>query len=472
MQQSKILLLDFLSSTHLSGTLRLILESPVGPSIDLRHQVVEVRRVAFGPEDLSRIIKHCNPDLIFFVLSRGFFRQAKGLFETLRKGPFTTPTIVVFDDGEPSQMVELLKVGATDFITAPLKPMEILPRVWRLLERTRGPSQRIPYEECDLTRFIGQNPAFVAEIKKIPIVARCDTGVLILGETGTGKELFAKAIHSMSSRAPRPFVPVNCGALPVELAESELFGHERGAFTGASLSRPGMIDAAEGGTMFLDEVACLPMLIQAKLLRFLQEKEFRAVGAIKVRKSDIRIIAATNVDLREAVCQGKFRQDLYYRLDIVPFLLPPLRDRQEDIPLLACHFLNKCSARYRRPARKLSPQAMASLLAYDWPGNVRELEHAMERVAVLCEHEVVEIGDLLLPNALPTEGEASFQAAKAHVIAQFEKGRIQNLLLAYQGNISRAARAAHKSRRSFWELMRKYRIDAEQFRAAGPLQIG
>jgi DNA-binding NtrC family response regulator len=462
---AKILLCDFLPGRDLGDSLRLILESS-GGGIHLQHEVVEVRRAAFGPEDLSRIVKHCIPDLTIFVLSQSLFSRAKSLFETLRRGPRTMPAIVVIDSGEPTEMIELLKVGASDFITAPLTSVDILPRVWRLLEQTRGSARvpQIPQEESEMGRLIGRNLAFVAEINKIPIIASCDTGVLILGETGTGKELVAKAIHSLSSRAPKPYVPVNCGALPVELADSELFGYKRGAFTGASTSRLGMIDAAEGGTLFLDEVACLPMLIQSKLLRFLQERETRAVGATQAKKLDVRVIAATNIDLQKAVRQGRFRQDLYYRLDVIPFVLPPLRDRRDDISLLAHHFLNKYEARFGKQPHEISAQALARLLAHDWPGNVRELEHIMERAVVFCKHQVVEAADLLLQNPSTVEREESFQIAKAHVVAQFEKGFVQSLLLAYEGNISRAARAARKDRRSFWELIRKYGIDADEFR--------
>jgi DNA-binding NtrC family response regulator len=474
MQQARILLCDFLPAAKLAGSLRVILESSPGPGMDVRHETVELRRAAFGPADLSRIIEHFDPDLAFFVLSRDLFRRAKALFETLRRGPFTMPAIVVIDGVEPTEMLEFLKVGATDFVTAPLKSVEILPRVWRLMEQKRRSSeaQRADDDEGELKSFIGRNAAFVAEIHKIPLVARCDTGVLIFGETGTGKELVARAIHSLSPRASKPFIPVNCGAIPEDLAESELFGHERGAFTGAIVSRVGMIEAAEGGTVFLDEVACLPLLAQAKLLRFLQEKEYRPLGGAKVKKSNVRVIAATNIDLEKAVSHGKFRQDLYYRVDVIRFWLPPLRERREDIPVLARHFLDRCAGRFGRPAHELSAQALARLIAYDWPGNIRELEHTMERIVVLCDRDVVEADDLRLPNALNTEAEESFQTAKAHVIAEFEKGRIQNLLLAYQGNISRAAQAAHKNRRAFWGLIRKYGIEAEQFRPAGPLEAG
>jgi two-component system, NtrC family, response regulator GlrR len=473
-ERTRILVCDFLPGLDLGGSLRLILESSAGGGIHVQHEVVEVPRAAFGPEDLSRIIAHFNPALTFFVLSPGLLRRARALFEALRSESLSMPAIIVIDGGEPTEMLEFLEVGATDFVTAPLKSLEILPRVWRLLGRTRRTNERtpLPREEGELKRFVGRNAAFLDQIKKIPLVARCEAGVLILGETGTGKELFAHAIHNLSPRAAKPFVPVNCGSIPADLAESELFGHKRGAFTGANVSRVGMLESAEGGTLFLDEVACLPSLAQAKLLRVLQEKEFRVLGATTLRKSDVRVIAATNTDLQKAVSLGKFRQDLYYRLDVIPFLLPPLRDRREDIPLLARHFLNTSGARFGRPARELSAHALARLLAYDWPGNVRELEHIVERVVVLCEHEVVEGDDISLPKLGNSAREESFQNARANAIAQFERDRIQSLLLAYEGNISRAARAAQKNRRAFWELMRKYRIDAENFRPGASFQVG
>ena len=321
-------------------------------------------------------------------------------------------------------------------------------------------------EKPGLPQLLGESPAFLAEIRKIPLLAQCDVNVLISGETGTGKELCARAIHYLSPRAGRPFIAVNCGAIPVELVENELFGHERGAFTDASTAQGGLIHEAEGGTLFLDEIACLPLLAQVKLLRFLQDKEYRRLGSSKTQQGDVRVVAAMNVDLEEAVREGKLRQDLYYRLNIIPLVLPPLRERREDIPLLARYFLAKYAAKLNKYVTDCSPDVMQLLVLYEWPGNVRELEHTIERAVVLSEQAVIHKADIILPRVAAAAHQDSFQEAKAKVIAQFERTYIQGLLLAHQGNITKAARAAQKNRRAFWQLMRKHLLDAHSFKSS------
>ena len=303
------------------------------------------------------------------------------------------------------------------------------------------------------------------QVEKIPQIARCDANVLITGETGTGKELYARAIHYCSSRAGRPFMPVNCGAIPGELVENELFGHERGAFTSAVTLQTGLVEEANGGTLFLDEVDCLPTFAQVKLLRFLQEKEYRPLGSTRMRQANVRVIAASNVDLEEAVGNGKVRQDLFYRLNIIALTLPPLRERLEDIPLLANHFLEKYSREMNKETPELQSDALQILLTHVWPGNVRELEHAIERATVLSNRATIRGADLLmaLPSVTPTQ---SLQEAKATQIARFEKSYIQGLLRVCCGNISKAARLAHKNRRAFWQLIQKHQIDVESFRSS------
>ncbi len=321
-------------------------------------------------------------------------------------------------------------------------------------------------EKPGLPQLLGESPPFLAEIRKIPLLAQCDVHVLISGETGTGKELCARAIHYLSPRAGRPFIAVNCGAIPVELVENELFGHERGAFTDASTAQGGLIHEAEGGTLFLDEIACLPLLAQVKLLRFLQDKEYRRLGSTKTQQGDVRVVAAMNIDLEEAVREGKLRQDLYYRLNIIPLVLPPLRERREDIPLLARYFLAKYAAQLNKDVTDCSPDVMQLLVLYEWPGNVRELEHTIERAVVLSEQAVIHKADIILPRVAAAAHQDSFQEAKAKVIAQFERTYIQGLLLAHQGNITKAARAAQKNRRAFWQLMRKHLLDAHSFKSS------
>jgi DNA-binding NtrC family response regulator len=290
--------------------------------------------------------------------------------------------------------------------------------------------------------------------------------VLIVGETGTGKELYARAIHYGSARAGRPFMPVNCGAIPAELVENELFGHIRGAFTSASSLQVGLIEEANGGTLFLDEIDCLPVHAQVKLLRFLQEKEYRPLGSSRMRRADVRVVAASNLNLEEAVDTGKVRQDLFYRLNIISLTLPPLRDRREDIPLLARHFLAKYSREFDSQVRDFSDEAMDMLMVYSWPGNVRELEHAMERAIVMCNKPLIQASDIVLSNQAVAGKRDSLREAKAKEIERFEKNYIQGVLSACRGNITRAAQISQKNRRAFWQLIQKYRIDVSRFKPA------
>jgi two-component system response regulator GlrR len=314
--------------------------------------------------------------------------------------------------------------------------------------------------------LVGVSRSFLSEAAKIPTVAACDAGVLILGETGTGKELFARAIHYLSRRRAKPFVPVNCGALPVDLVENELFGHERAAFTGASTPEPGLIAEAEGGTLFLDEVDSLPLAAQAKLLRFLESKEYRRLGSSQLRHADLRVLAATNAVLEQAVADGRFRRDLYYRLNVVQLALPPLRERQDDVPLLAQHFLERYAREFERGVHGFSPEALRRLLAYAWPGNVRELENAVQRAVILTEAEdgLVAAHDIDLRDGPPAPGAEPFQVAKRRAVAEFERRYVTAVLAACFGNVSRAARAAQKDRRSFWTLVKKYGIDVARYR--------
>lgn len=320
-------------------------------------------------------------------------------------------------------------------------------------------------EKVGLQRLIGESRVFRDVVGKIPRLARCNACVLIAGETGTGKEMCARAIHYLSPRAHQPFVPVNCGAIPGELIENELFGHERGAYTDATRTQPGLIREADGGSLFLDEIDSLPLVAQVKLLRFLQEKEYRPLGSSKSVVADVRIIAATNANLNDSLKAGRLRQDLFYRLNVIALTLPPLRDRREDIPSLARHFLRKYAAEFDSPATNFSDRSLQLLLAYDWPGNVRELENLIARSVAMTDRELIEPDDLELPNqnATPAPAQApSLREAKA----QFERNYIENLLLLHDGNITRAAVTARKDRRAFWELMRKHKIDACRFRPA------
>jgi DNA-binding NtrC family response regulator len=298
----------------------------------------------------------------------------------------------------------------------------------------------------------------MAAIRQISKFASCDATVLLNGETGTGKEMFARAIHYLSPRAANPFIPVNCGAIPAELVENELFGHEPGAFTGAAAATRGLIAEAEGGTLFLDEIDTLPLQTQVKLLRFLQDYSYRPLGARKLCGANIRIIAASNAKLENAMRAGRFRADLLYRINALSLTLPPLRERRQDIPLLARHFAAECARGMKLPAKEISPAALRKLMSYYWPGNVRELQNIIQRAMVLVEDNVIRPMDIALPGQAKLMEAESFKTLKARVVEDFERSYLQELLAEHDGNITRAARAADKNRRALWELLRKHQI--------------
>jgi len=295
-------------------------------------------------------------------------------------------------------------------------------------------------------------------LTQLDLVAPTDATVLLQGETGTGKELLARALHTLSARHARPFVTLNCAAIPSGLLESELFGYEKGAFTGALTQRLGRLELADGGTLFLDEIGDLPLELQPKLLRVLQEHAFERLGSSRTVHVNVRVVAATHRDLLALVHQQQFRADLYYRLHVFPLTVPPLRERREDIPLLARHFVAKYTKGSQSAVKVLSRTALEKLFAYEWPGNVRELENIIERAVFLSEHAMITGEDICLPETACLAGETSFKALKARAIADFETSYVRQLLAASDGNISKAARTAKKNRRAFWQLMRKHDI--------------
>ena len=383
--------------------------------------------------------------------------------------PVNVPVIIAAQNFEAARIQEMLELGATDFITPPFTAESILPRVWRLVKHNQPEAASRGTLEHKLAMrrlgLVGQSKMFLDEIKKLGLLARCDITVMIGGETGTGKELIARAVHYLSPRSDRPFVPIDCGAIPPELTESELFGHERGAFTGAVSKNAGLIAAADHGTLFLDEVDALSLSVQAKLLRFLQEMEYRSLGSSEIKKADVRVISATNRDLLQSVHANQFRKDLYYRLNVVQLRLPSLRQRREDIILLARHFVEKYVTRFRVPARDFAIDAIQKLHSYHWPGNIRELENVIGAAVALCDGPLIRAADLLFA-ADEGQSRGSFREAKARLITEFEREYIVCLLTSCDSNVSEAARAAGKNRRAFWELIRKHKIDVREFRSA------
>lgn len=358
-----------------------------------------------------------------------------------------------------------MQCGASDVIVRPIVPAELVFRVTRAVPSGDGGARRPRKSDV----LIGSG-AWIKEIcDRIAMVAATDVTVAIFGESGTGKELVARTIHNSSSRNSAPFVVVNCAAIPEQLLEDELFGHVRGAFTDASRDREGLIAAAHTGTLFLDEIGELPLPLQAKLLRVLQSHEFRRIGEDRDRRVDLRIITATNRDLDQLVAHGKFRQDLYYRINVFPLQLPPLRDRPDDISLLVHHFVQKFRGRLGKVIDGLAPEALVQLRAYQFPGNVRELENKIHQAMVVASGSRLEVSDLTLaPPALTPSTRPDiarpFREVKQEFIDAFERNYLTELLRAHGGNLAAAARAAEMDRKNLWSLVARHGLDRLQFK--------
>ncbi|HEY6556482.1 MAG TPA: sigma-54 dependent transcriptional regulator [Polyangiaceae bacterium] len=393
------------------------------------------------------------------------------VLEHVKQNHVEVEVILMTAFGDVETAVKAVRAGAYHFLTKPFRSNdEVALTVVKAAERRRliDRTARLERRLEQLQKFgelIGNSPAMHEVYRLAMGVAPTSSTVLILGESGTGKELTARAIHQHSSRVDKPFVAVNCSAIPVDLVESELFGHVRGAFTGATATREGLFEAANLGTIFLDEVGDLPPLAQVKLLRALQEGEIKRVGSNDTRTVDVRVIAATNVDLRSRIGAGKFREDLFYRLNVIAINLPSLRERREDIPLLAYHFLQKYAGRASRNIHKISPDAMRLLQQQNWPGNVRELENAIEYAVVFCRDDSIVPQDLPfarasgspLPDPTPSTAPAvlsglidlPYREAKQQALARFETAYFEALLDRAGGNVSEAARQAGLDRSNF-----------------------
>jgi two-component system response regulator GlrR len=392
--------------------------------------------------------------------------SGEAVLDQVRKHNPEIPVIIMTSYGTIEDAVHFLQSGAHDYITKPLTREAFCLRIRRAMEKLHL-SQEITRLKSDLKAYtdrehvVGNSQSMREVIEKLPAIAQTDASVVVYGESGTGKELIARTIHYFSRRASKPFVPVNCGALPENLLESELFGYKRGAFTDAHSDTRGLVEEASSGTLFLDEVGEISPKVQVKLLRFLQEKEVKPLGSTKVVRVDVRIISATNRDLRQAIQDGAFREDLFYRLNIVPILIPPLRERKEDIPLLANHFLRKFTAEYGKQVKEISPLALQRLVGHDWPGNIRELENKIQQCVVVATKDVIGPEDVDLPGEL-----RSFKEEKQQTVSEFERNYVTKMLTLNAGNITQAARAAAMDRKNFWQLMKKHAIDAKDYHQA------
>jgi two-component system response regulator AtoC len=375
--------------------------------------------------------------------------------------------IIITGYGTIDSAVDAMRMGAFDYVLKPFNNDEILEKLRKIEEfrRLRNENEELREalgREKGLGQLIGTSPAMTRVFDRIRTVADRDARVLITGESGTGKERVARAIHDISRRADKPFVPLACAAIPSSLLEDEIFGHERGAFTDAKERKPGRFERADGGTLFLDDIDDMPLETQVKLLRVVQEGEVEPLGSQKPVRVDVRIIAATKVDLAEAVEDGDFREDLYYRLNVVPVDLPPLRERVEDIPLLVDHFLR----RFGGEGLGVPPEVMAELCAYRWPGNVRELENAIERAVALVGPDGVLNRELLLEGALrrrrrsgADEGPGGPLVTLREVVREAEAAHIRRVLQATEGHRANAAKVLGISRKNLWEKMKDYGIE-------------
>jgi len=358
--------------------------------------------------------------------------------------------------------ISAIREGAYDYIEKPFCPervellIEKLVKHQRLVEENHSLQQKLE-ERYRFEEIIAKSPKMQRVIEVIKVIAKSNATILITGDSGTGKELVARAIHSQSHRRGKPFVAVSCAALPESLLESELFGHEKGAFTGAYTQKKGKFEMANRGTLFLDEIGEMSANIQVHLLRVLEEKEFTRVGGNELIKVDVRVISATNKDIKKAVADGEFREDLYYRLNVVSVELPPLKERKEDIPLLAQHFLRKFAAENQKDISGFSPEATNFLLQYEWPGNVRELENAIERAVILAKSSSIEVADLPQENRL-----LSHSAPLGESLRQVEKNHILNIISETGGNHSEAARTLGISRATLYNKIRSYRLDVNK----------
>ncbi|WP_115657399.1 two-component system response regulator GlrR [Klebsiella pneumoniae] len=406
-----------------------------------------------GPEAL-RVLGREKVDLVISDL-RMDEMDGLQLFSEIQKGHPGMPVIILTAHGSIPDAVAATQQGVFSFLTKPVDKDALYKAIDEALEQ-RSPATDEAWRQAIVTR----SPLMLRLLEQAGMVAQSDVSVLINGQSGTGKEIVAQAIHNASPRHDKPFVAINCGALPEQLLESELFGHARGAFTGAVSNREGLFQAAEGGTLFLDEIGDMPVALQVKLLRVLQERKVRPLGSNRDIEINVRIISATHRDLPKAMARGEFREDLFYRLNVVNLKIPPLSERTEDIPLLANHLLRQSADRHKPFVRAFSSDAMKRLMAAKWPGNVRQLVNVIEQCVALNSSPV--IGDALVEQAL--EGENTALPTFVEARNQFELNYLRKLLQITKGNVTHAARMAGRNRTEFYKLLSRHELDANDFK--------
>ncbi len=399
-----------------------------------------------------------RPDVVVTDLKMGAM-DGLALFETIQRSAPTLPVIILTAHGTIPDAVDATKRGVFGFLPKPFESRELLAQVEQALRLSSGSTPQ-PEGEDWRGGIVTVSPQMEDLLRRAKLVAQSDASALIVGASGTGKELLARAIHNASKRRAAPFVAVNCAAIPEALLESELFGHRKGAFTGAAYDHKGLLQSADGGSVFLDEIGDMPAALQAKLLRALQEREVRPVGAAQAVAVDVRIISATHRNLEERVAQGEFREDLYYRLNVVSFAIPPLAERREDIVPLATHFLAATAARYGKDVRALAPEALELLIGAPWPGNVRQLANVLEQAVALATSPIVPAA--LVQAALKSEpaGLTPLDEAKR----SFERDYLIRILRITKGNVTQAARLAQRNRTEFYKLLERHQLQPAMFK--------
>ena len=424
-------------------------------------------------KDATRGIKYLKDCKIDLVLTDLKLPDKNGIdvLKASKEENHLTPVIVMTAFGSVEAAVSAMKEGAFDFITKPFDTDHLVILIKRALEAQRLVTENILLKEEVSSRFglpgiIGKSKNIVDLAQIVQKVAVTRTTVLILGESGTGKELFARAIHNLSSRKQYPFVPINCAAIPKALLESELFGHEKGAFTGAEARKLGKFELADKGTIFLDEIGDMDLAIQAKLLRAIEEGEIERVGAITSITLDVRIVAASNKDLEKAVEEKKFREDLFYRLNVFPVKVPPLRERKEDIPLLVEYFINRYCNEMKTPVKSISKEALDILMGYHWKGNVRELENSIERAVILCDGDVIAPGHFVLSKEVQSAAgtfsltDGTLESVGKGALRTAETKRIISALHETRGNKSKAAEILQVSYKTLLTKIKEYGIES------------
>ena len=383
------------------------------------------------------------------------------LFENVRKSHPALPVIILTAHGTIPDAVSATQRGVFGYLTKPFDGKELLAQVEKAMSVSGAAAAKGATESDWRTGIITRSPVMESILSKAKLVAGGDASVLIRGESGTGKEMLAQAIHRASARSERMFVAVNCAAIPEQLLESELFGHMKGSFTGAARDYKGLFQAADGGTVFLDEIGDMPVPLQVKLLRVLQEREIRPIGSTQTVPVNVRIITATHRNLEEEIAAARFREDLYYRLNVVSFSLPSLAERREDIPALAAHFLALLSGKYNKPLNGFSAEAMETFVKASWPGNIRELYNVVEQAVALATTPLIPAA--LVEHALTgrTAELTSFEAARS----EFEREYLAKLLKITGGNVTQAARLAKRNRTEFYKLLQRHCLDPKMFKA-------